>query len=371
MRILLLGAGHVHLSVMAAIGRLREAGHEVCVVGPGEHHYYSGMGPGMLGGRYTPEQIRFNVKAMVENRGGVFVKDQAVRIDPASRTVRLASGAELSYDVASLNVGSVIPPLKTDPGAPFAGEVFKVKPIEELLALKKRLETAGGVPKVCVVGGGPAGVEVAGNTARLMAGLGREVRIKLLAGRGLLRRHAPRFRAKCRESLMAMGVLVVEDGYVEGLSPQGPVLEGGRVFDAEVVVNASGVRPPPLIADSGLAGPDGALPVNGHLQCPEHPELFGGGDCVQMAHAPMDRVGVHAVRENPILLHNLQAFAEGEPLRSYEPVNRYLLIVNPGDDRGVFVRGGLVSRGAFWMWLKDRIDSGFMKKFQAMEREKG
>jgi len=57
-RLLLAGAGHAHMAVMAAIPELVAKGHQVTAIGPGERHYYSGMGPGMLGGTYQPPLIR-------------------------------------------------------------------------------------------------------------------------------------------------------------------------------------------------------------------------------------------------------------------------------------------------------------------------
>ena len=56
-----------------------------------------------------------------------------------------------------------------------------------------------------------------------------------------------------------------------------------------------------------VLGPDGGLRVNEYLQSVDHPEVFGGGDCIYFEDRPMDKVGVYAVRENPVLYHNLKA----------------------------------------------------------------
>ena len=58
-----------------------------------------------------------------------------------------------------------------------------------------------------------------------------------------------------------------------------------------------GVRPNPIFKNSGLAtGPDGGLRVNEYLQSIDHPEMFGGGDCIYFEKQPLDKVGVYAVR---------------------------------------------------------------------------
>jgi NADH dehydrogenase FAD-containing subunit len=71
--LLLIGGGHAHLFTLAHIPQLREKGYRVTVVQPSPWHYYSGMGPGMLGGSYQPEEIRFATRRQVEAGGGKFV----------------------------------------------------------------------------------------------------------------------------------------------------------------------------------------------------------------------------------------------------------------------------------------------------------
>ena len=67
--------------------RFVEKGFKVTVIGPSFYHYYSGMGPGMLGGTYRPCDIRFATKDVVQKQGGIFVKDRAIRIDPVKKQI--------------------------------------------------------------------------------------------------------------------------------------------------------------------------------------------------------------------------------------------------------------------------------------------
>ena len=71
--IVIVGAGHAHLTVLKSLKDFSNFGHDVTVVSSSPLHYYSGMGPGMLSGIYRPEEIRFNVKKMSEDRGAAFV----------------------------------------------------------------------------------------------------------------------------------------------------------------------------------------------------------------------------------------------------------------------------------------------------------
>ena len=47
-KLLLAGGGHAHMMTLANLHQFVEKGYEVTVVQPSPHHYYSGMGPGML-----------------------------------------------------------------------------------------------------------------------------------------------------------------------------------------------------------------------------------------------------------------------------------------------------------------------------------
>ena len=102
----------------------------------------------------------------------------------------------------------------------------------------------------------------------------------------------------------------------------------------------------------------------------DYPNIFGGGDCISLKDRKIDRVGVYAVRENPILHNNLMAALEGGQMEEFTPQESYMLIFNMGDGTGIFVRNSWVWGGWLAFKLKDYVDTSFMKKFQVSgERE--
>jgi NADH dehydrogenase FAD-containing subunit len=78
----------------------------------------------------------------------------------------------------------------------------------------------------------------------------------------------------------------------------------------------------------------------------------------------LDKVGVYAVRQNPVLHHNLMAALEDRSLQVFQPQDIYLLIYNLGDNTGIFYRGNWMWKGRLVFHLKDYIDRKFMRKFQ-------
>ena len=95
-----------------------------------------------------------------------------------------------------------------------------------------------------------------------------------------------------------------------------------------------------------------------------YPEIFGGGDCISFQSHPLDRVGVHAVRQNPILYRNLLATLEGGRLQSFNPIDTYLLLFNLGDGRAIYWRKDRAWAGGLAFVFKNYLDKKFMRKFQ-------
>ena len=89
--LVLIGGGHAHMVTLANLETFIDKGFGVTVIQPSEYHYYSGMGPGMLGGTYRPDDIRFATRRLVEAKGGRFVLGKASGIDP-DKTACLSGG---------------------------------------------------------------------------------------------------------------------------------------------------------------------------------------------------------------------------------------------------------------------------------------
>ena len=365
--LLLVGGGHAHLSVLADLAQFRDAGHHVTLVSPADHHYYSGMGPGMLSGQYAPQECRFNVRKMAEKGGATFIRSKAVSIVPEKNAVHLENGMAVGYDVCSFNTGSLPPSRVAGSGR---ADVFPVKPIENLLAAKQRLEALmdfGRIPKVLVIGGGPAGFELAGSACHLIGcGCTETPDVAIAPGRGLLTRFPERVRQLAYRSLARRGIKIFDGLTVSRLEEGTAILSDGLRVPYDIAFLAIGVTPQPDLGRFGVAmGGRGGILVDRFLRSVSHPNVFGGGDCISFKPKELDKVGVYPVRQNPVLRHNLMAALEDRELLPFtETEGGYLLILNCGDGQGILSKGFLTYEGQTAMWLKDRIDRAFMRKFQ-------
>jgi NADH dehydrogenase FAD-containing subunit len=366
--LVLVGGGHAHMTTLANLHRFIEHGHRVTVIGPSDHHYYSGMGPGMLGRTYTPDQIRFATRRVVEKQGAAFMKAKVSRIDPRTQTIFTEQGDTCHYDVLSFNAGSFVPDSIVHGNS---GVIYPAKPIEQLFEAQQNLIRLSAEKKirVAVVGGGAAALELAGNVWQLLGNYSRHgYTVTVFAAGRLLDRLPRKVRKAAIRSLRRRDIQLLENCKVARIQDQAIMLENNNTYANDVIFLATGVHPSSIFRASDLPmGPDGGLEVNAYLQCTAHTNIFGGGDCIYHAPRPLDKVGVYAVRQNPVLYRNLMAALENGRLQAFNPGGSYLLIFNVGGGSGILYKNGILLSGRMAFKLKDYIDRRFMKKFQAIE----
>ncbi|MBU2136462.1 MAG: FAD-dependent oxidoreductase [Alphaproteobacteria bacterium] len=359
MRLVLVGAGHAHLHLLNQAGALRTAGLDVTLVAPAAFHY-SGLASGVLSGALPPAAARIDVAALAAAHQVKHRQTTVEGVNRSARTVRLAEGADLSFDLVSFNVGSTV----EDPmGLVGASDVWPVKPLSRLFDLQARLEamlrSEGPAPRVVVAGGGQTGFEIAAAIAGLCARHGRQADVTIVS------RSSPQWGptaavASLRRHLETRGIGVVA-GEVVAREAGRCGLTDGRSLPCDVLVLAGGLVAPPLISGLGLPTDEaGRLRVTPALHAPDDPAVFAAGDCAVIDSAPRPPVGVFGVRAAPVLAANLMARAQGAALRAYEPQRRWLSIMDLGDGTGLALRGELWWRGRAALWLKRRLDLGFV-----------
>ncbi len=365
--LLLVGAGHAHLTILKNLRVFSGSGHHVTVINAGKYHYYSGMGPGMLSETYAPGDIRFHVEKMVTDQGGNFIQDKFVGISPQKQTIQTQSGKSIPYDVISFNIGSYVPFPDMKKSLREEKFVFPVKPIENLLMAKNKILSLlkRKKPAVLVVGGGAAGVEIAANVCALADKHKKAVDITLVTGEKLLNRFNEPFRAKAKAVLKKYRINLLEQAKVDTLLNQCARLNTGVNVSFDIAFWAAGILPSSSLKNSGLpTGADGGLMVNEYLQCVSFPNIFGGGDCISFQGQNLDKVGVYAVRQNPVLFENLKNFLDKKPLKPFVPQNDYMVIFNMGNNEGILKWKNFTYRGKGAFCIKNFIDQRFMKTFQ-------
>ncbi|MBP9142858.1 MAG: FAD-dependent oxidoreductase [Thermoanaerobaculia bacterium] len=369
-RLVLLGGGHAHVHLLAQAARapLAPPGElELTLVSPYERHLYSGMVPGYLQGIYAETDLTFDLRALAARAGARFITAKADRIDAAARRVEVA-GERLPYDLLSLDVGSEPAGLETSGVREHA---LTVRPMNRAAALRRRAEElfASGAAdrvEVAVVGGGAAGVEVAFALERLGRERAARVRVTIVeAATDVVPEFSRRVQGIAGRLLAARGIAVCAGRPVAAVEAASVVLDDGRRLPSQLTVWIAGAAAPRLLAESDLPkDPDGFLLVDATLRAVDGGPLFGAGDCIGIAGYPgLAKAGVYAVREAPILDHNLRAALAGTEPRRFRPQAGFLALLNSADGRAIWRWKGLAGHSRLAWRLKDRLDRAFLRRY--------
>jgi NADH dehydrogenase FAD-containing subunit len=370
-RLVLLGAGHAHLEIIRFARSFARRGFGLTVVAPGPY-WYAGLATGMLGGTYRPEEDQIDVARLVQEGGGCFLCDRVTAIRPADGLIELSEAPPLAYDFLSVGLGSEVPIWRVEG---LTEHAIAVKPVSNLLRVREHVlrglaASQFGKPlRIVVIGGGATACEVAGNLNRLVEHARGTASIMLIAGDDRLMSSWPeRASGIVADSLRRRGIAAMYGSLVVRVVQDVVVTERGAQVPFDVLVAATGLVPSPLIRSSGLiADAEGGLRVDEHLRSVNDPTVFGGGDCIALEGHEVERVGVHAVRQAPILRHNLLATLEGRPMwafRRFRPQQEVLQILNLGDGTGLAARGDWVWHSKLALQLKDVIDRRFLATYR-------
>lgn len=355
--VVLLGAGHAHVEVLRRFALHPEPGLRLTLVSREQETPYSGMLPGLIRGDYDVDQAHIDLAPLAAAARARLILGEAISLDLQARQVGVTGRPALSYDLLSIDVGG-------GPAIPQDSEGVPVKPIgqlrERLIALAEHLPAGG---RVAVIGGGPAGCELA---LALMRGLRGRARIALISETAEPVDQAPaRARRVVRAALVDGGVELISGVRAIGVAAGQLFLSDGSAVEVADTLWATGVNAPPFLAASGLeCDAAGCVRVDASLQAVRHPGVFAAGDCATLEEHDLPKAGVWAVRAGRPLAANLRRAARGNALRRWRPPSDALVILGLGDGRAVAWRNGLAVSGRLvWRW-KDWIDRRWVGTFR-------
>ena len=254
-RVVIVGAGFGGLTCARRLAG--KPGLEVTIVDRNPYQVFAPLLYQVATGGLPEDDIAYSVRSAVP--GAHFRRGDVVRVNPASKTVRLADGAVLPFDDLVLAVGST----GTTFGIPGVAEfALQMKTIPQARAIRHRLLQTyeevenGRRPKealrVVVVGGGPTGVELSGAIAELQRAMRREFpdlvdlgSVTLVeAGPRLLPSFSEKSSEHARHELEQLDVVVRVDSAVDRMYPTDVHLKSGDVLTAGTMIWAAGVAAP-------------------------------------------------------------------------------------------------------------------------------
>lgn len=378
--LLLVGGGHSHLSVLRRLAMRPVPGLATTLVSRDIVTPYSGSLPGFLAGIYSEDQMHIDLRPLAQFAGVRLIQAEVSGIDLEARRLELGSRPAMAFDVLSLNIGSR-PDARLIPGA--REHAVGIKPIDAFIqrwqairsAANAALAADGGGFHLVIVGGGPASVEFAlAAQARINRDLGRSpdqvsaMAITLVCGApDLLAGHNDKTRAFARAELRRRGIEVLLEHRVAAFEANRVVGEDDFHLSADAMVYATGASLPEWAAQLGLASSeDDFIEVGNTLQSTSHDFVFAAGDMATVRKELRPKSGVYAVRQGKTLAHNLVAYACGQRLKQYHPQRKALALMSLSNGRALASRGEFFYQGKLAWRLKDRIDSGFIRKYSRL-----
>lgn len=215
------------------------------------------------------------LKTLIGTRPITFIQDEVSSIDVAEREVHMRDGSAIRPDILVIAAGSET-------------NYFNIKGLREhSLPLKTFIDAArirdtlwnramskARVIRVILGGGGPSGVELAGELKMLCAQLEREfpqcrLDIRIIEARPTLLFGFPKnVYRKAMKRLRRLGVEPLENEKVVSLVKDHVNLESGRSIPYDVFVWTGGITPPGFLAAMPLKkDPSGRIEVDGHMEC--------------------------------------------------------------------------------------------------------
>lgn len=337
-RVVIVGGG---FGGMAAARKLRHAEVDVTVVDRMNHHLFQPLLYQVAVGALAPNDCAWPLRAAVKrspNTGVVMA--EVTDIDAERRQVVLDRGDRLDYDSLIVACGAETSYFGKDE---WEDVTCGLKSIGDAIDLRTRFYSAFEAAEraddpgeraewltFVVVGGGPTGVEVAGELALTARAIqphferigDTTVRVILVdAGDRLVSAFSDRLSDKVARQLADLGVTVRGSAKATDIDEHGLTLDVGGTTEriaTRMVIWAAGVRTVPLaaaVARATGASTDrsGHIEVNPDLTLPGHPEISVIGDVAKLAGKdgkPLPGLATVAIQEAH---HVAKAIAEGGP----------------------------------------------------------
>jgi len=300
-----------------AAGRLAGSGAEITLIDRANHHLFQPLLYQVATGLLSEGQVAPALRSMFRSSPAVrTLMGEIDEIDLERRVVRgrLLDGLELPYDTLVLAAGSEDSYFGHDDWEQWA---LPMKTLDHAARIRSHIlgafEMAEQSPPgperdawltYAVVGGGPTGVELAGQLSELTHRVLRDEyrtfdpasrRIILLdAVDEILPEFAPSLRRRAHRDLERLGVDVRVRHSVVGVDRSGLDADGpdGRVrISAHTIIWSAGVQAAGLARILGAAagielGKGGRVPVGADLTIAGHPEVFVVGDMADLQGVP-------------------------------------------------------------------------------------
>lgn len=203
-------------------------------------------------------------------------------IDTSAKSVTTSSGDSYEYEKLLIATGSR-PRILTIPGSDLGG-IHYLRTIDDVDGIREAMKTA---KKICIVGGGYIGLEVAAVAVKS----GLAVTVLEMEERILQRVTTPEMSEYYHELHAGRGVNIMVNTGVSGFEGEGQVstvLCGDEKIDADLVIVGIGIIPNIELAEAAGIECNNGITVDDHCRTSD-PDVYAAGDCTNHPNPIMGR----------------------------------------------------------------------------------
>eukprot|EP01084_Bolivina_argentea_P124031 219795_1 len=405
-RLVLLGGGHSNTQVIKHIRKKDVSDNiELILVSDYNTSLYSGMCPGGVANQYEESEFSVDLIPCCKQLEWTFICKTIIEINDKENILIATDGTKIKYDILSIDIGSTNLGLGKYEGIneyaistrPLKLLMDKLNKSETNLLNKIKTEHTENENKqqdislnVICVGGGCAGTElIMGIKHRLTTNIEKlittnklninniNIKSTIITNSDQILYNDPKaLQTSVLETLKSKNIDIITNHRVIKIDKNNiHLVENDKEYKMEydIVIWSTGAAAHKLQTHSIAKDKYGWFKVNKYLQSISNTNIFGAGDCINIIDYGDDanfppKAGVYAVREGPILIHNLkQCLNKNKEFMEYIPQTDFLRLLNTGDGKAIGCKHNIAFKGA-WVWkLKDWIDVSWMNKFDAKQ----
>ncbi|MCK5355421.1 MAG: FAD-dependent oxidoreductase, partial [Methyloprofundus sp.] len=365
--LVLVGGGHSHALVLHKWAMNPLPGVRITLISPQTMTPYSGMLPGLIAGHYSFAQTHIDLVKLSLWANIRFIQDSVTAIDADNNILQLKHRPALEFDAVSIDIGST-PNQHIEGSAEFT---TPIKPISGFYQRWNHIQQQAQDNKIkslTVVGGGAGSVEVIMSIAFKLQHINPPLQYHLVtASEDILPGYNRSVINRVKQQLNKYNISIHCSTRVAKLS-QGVIhCQNADSIQADEIIWCTQAAGSTWLQDSQLECDDaGFMKVRQTLQSLRYDHVFAAGDIANMVANPRPKAGVYAVRQAPVLLHNLRALLLNKPLVDYKPQDGFLSLLALGDKQATGSKS-LLSFSGDWVWRwKDSIDVKFMNQFHQL-----